>query len=315
MDIAFDCLDTDCAVADAIPIWPLTDDGFSTWLDSAPDSDTAWALANGFSPAKGEILALPGEGGQIKSVLFGVGDGRFDGLESRGYAVLPMDLPEGTYRLEGLEDKTAREQAMLGWILGAYRFTRYKKARRNPARLAPPTGIDHARVLRLARGMTIARDLINTPTEDMGPDHLEAAIRAAGDAHGASVEAIRGAALLEQNYPLIHWVGRAGAQEPRLVDLRWEGPGATRTITLVGKGVCFDTGGLDLKPSSAMLIMKKDMGGSAHALALADKGWKKALADDHHLANGLNVWNGKITYAAVAHDLGYEATPLSEALA
>jgi len=269
LDISFTCIDPDCASADAIPIWPLTEDAFSAWLEAAPDTDTAWAQANGFSPAKGEVLCLPGDRGRIKSVLFGVGDGRFDGLDSRGFGVLPMDLPEGTYRLEGLEEQEAREQAMLGWILGAYRFTRYKKARRQPARIIPPENIDEARVMRLARGMTLARDLINTPTEDMGPDDLEAAIRTAGKAHGASVEAIRGADLLARNYPLIHWVGRAGAQEPRLVDLRWAGPDATQTITLVGKGVCFDTGGLDIKPSSAMLIMKKDMGGAACILALA----------------------------------------------
>lgn len=269
MDIVFDCLETGDTGANAVPIWPLTDEGYSAWLETAPDADTAWALANGFTPAKGDYLCLPGEGGRIKSVLFGAGDGQFDGLDSRGYGVLPLRLPEGVYRVEGLENPEAREQAMLGWILGAYRFTRYRAPRRNPARIIPPSGIDEARVLRLARGMTLARDLINTPTEEMGPDDLEAAIRAAGEPCGATVTSTAGAALLEQNYPLIHWVGRAGAQEPRLIDLRWEGPEAAETITLVGKGVCFDTGGLDIKPSAAMLIMKKDMGGAACILALA----------------------------------------------
>ncbi len=269
MDIVFDCLETGDAGADAVPIWPLTDDGFSAWLESAPDADTAWALANGFAPRKGEFLCLPGEGGRIKSVLFGVGDGEFGGIEARGYGVLPLRLPEGVYRIEGLESAEAREQAMLGWILGAYRFTRYRTPNRRPARILAPVDIDESRVMRLARGMTLARNLINTPTEEMGPDDLEAAIREAGKAYGATVESTKGAALLEQNYPLIHWVGRASAQEPRLVDLRWEGPGASQTITLVGKGVCFDTGGLDVKPSSAMLIMKKDMGGAACILALA----------------------------------------------
>lgn len=269
MDIVFDCLETGEAGADAIPVWSLTDEGYSAWLETAPDADTAWALANGFAPIKGEFICLPDEGGRIKSVLFGAGDGRFDGIEARGFGILPLRLPEGVYRIEGLESADAREQAMLGWILGAYRFTRYKTPRRLPARLVPSADIDEARVLRLARGMTLARDLINTPTEEMGPEHLEAAIRKAGAAYGASVEAITGAALLENNYPLIHWVGRAGAQEPRLVDLRWDGPAAAQTITLVGKGVCFDTGGLDIKPSAAMLIMKKDMGGAASILALA----------------------------------------------
>ncbi len=269
MDTALDCLDPDCAPGEAIPIWPLTEEGFSAWLEAAPEADTAWAHANGFSPAKGLSLCLPGEGGRIKSVLFGVGDGRFEGLESRGYGVLPHDLPEGTYRLEGLEETDAREQAMLGWILGAYRFTRYKRPRRAPARLVPPEGIDAARVRRLGRGMTLARDLINTPAEEMGPEQLEAAIRAVAETHGARVETIQGAALLEHNYPLVHWVGRAAASAPRLVDLRWDGPEARETITLVGKGVCFDTGGLDIKPSASMLLMKKDMGGAACILALA----------------------------------------------
>ena len=269
MDTTFACLDTDCAPGDAIPVWPLTENGFSAWLEAAPEADTAWAQANGFTPTKGKWLCLPGEGGRIKSVLFGVGDGPATGLDAREYGVLPMALPEGAYRLEGLEDANARAQAMLGWMLGAYRYTRYKKARRSPARLVPPEGIDMGRVLRLAGGVTLARDLINTPAEDMGPDNLEAAIREAGEAHGASVTAIRGDDLLAQNFPLIHWVGRAAAQEPRLVDLRWDGPEATQNITLVGKGVCFDTGGLDIKPSSAMLLMKKDMGGAACILGLA----------------------------------------------
>ena len=269
MDIAFDCIETGDSGADAVPIWSLTDEGYSAWLETAPDADTAWALANGFAPTKGEFLCLPGEGGRIKSVLFGAGDGQFDGIEARGYGVLPLRLPEGVYRIEGLESADAREQAMLGWMLGAYRFTRYKSPRRNPARLVPYTDIDEARVMRLARGMTLARDLINTPTEEMGPEQLEAAIRQAGKAYGATVEATTGAALLEKNYPLIHWVGRASAQEPRLVDLRWEGPEAVQTITLVGKGVCFDTGGVNIKPAAGMLIMKKDMGGAACILALA----------------------------------------------
>ncbi len=269
MDSALACLEPAGSDADAIPIWPITGEAFSAWLETGPDADTKWALANGFAPSRGAILCLPAADGGIKSVLFGVGDGSFDGIEARAFGVLPLHLPEGVYRVEGLEESSAREQAMLGWILGAYQYTRYRDSRRRPARLLPPSDIDEARVMRLARGMTLARDLINTPTEEMGPDDLEAAIRKAGDAHGAEVSAIRGDDLLAQNYPLIHWVGRAGSQAPRLVDLRWTGPDAKQTITLVGKGVCFDTGGLDIKPSAAMLIMKKDMGGAACILALA----------------------------------------------
>ena len=131
-----------------------------------------------------------------------------------------------------------------------------------------PDGADKADVKRLAKAVTLARDLINTPTNDMGPDALEAAVRKAGDEHKASVSVIKGNELLKKNFPMIHAVGRAGSEEPRLIDLEWGKKDAPK-VTLVGKGVCFDTGGLDIKPSSSMLLMKKDMGGAANVLALA----------------------------------------------
>lgn len=251
-----------------VPVLPVTSDFFATWLETAPKHEAHWALANGFKPKRGRSLCIPGEDGAIATVLFGMGDGSFEGIDARVYGILPEALPPGIYRLDGLDDSAAHEQAVLGWLLGDYAFTKYKARSGNRARLARPQGIDLDRVIRLASGMTLARNLINTPAGDMGPEQLEAAVRTVADAAGASVEVTTGNALLDQNYPLIHWVGRAGPQEPRLIDLRWKG-GDKQTITLVGKGVCFDTGGLDIKPSGPMLLMKKDMGGAACTLALA----------------------------------------------
>ena len=157
----------------------------------------------------------------------------------------------------------------MAFALGAYRFTRYRKAKDKAVRLVLPEGIDGDDLSRIAEGMTLARDLINTPANDMGPAELEAAARALAKQHGAKFRSIVGDDLLKQNFPLIHAVGRAAdpTRAPRLIELRW-GKSSDPKVTLVGKGVCFDTGGLDLKPESAMLIMKKDMGGAATVLAL-----------------------------------------------
>ena len=257
-----------------VPIWPMTEGFFGSWLESAPKADAHWALANSFKPKRGQVLCLPDADGKIKGVLFGIGDGISEGIDSRLYGQLPNRLPAGAYRLGGLETPEARERACLGWLLGDYEFTKYRSRSSERAWLIPPEDMDTDRVVRLARGMILARDLINTPAEEMGPVQLEQAVREVAGPNGARIETLIGGQLLEQNYPLIHWVGRAAAQEPRLIDMRWDGPeplkGATKQkITLVGKGVCFDTGGLDIKPSSAMLLMKKDMGGAACTLALA----------------------------------------------
>ncbi len=182
--------------------------------------------------------------------------------------LLPGVLPAGIYRFANAPYDA--RLAALAFALGAYRFTRYRKAKDKAVRLVLPEGIDGDDLSRIVEGVTLARDLINTPANDMGPADLEAAARALAKQHGAKFRSIVGDDLLKQNFPLIHAVGRAAdpARAPRLIELRW-GKSSDPKVTLVGKGVCFDTGGLDLKPESAMLIMKKDMGGAATVLALA----------------------------------------------
>ena len=181
---------------------------------------------------------------------------------------LPSVLPAGTYRFANAPHDA--RLAALAFALGAYRFTRYRKAKDKPVKLVLPDGVDGDDLTRITDGVTLARDLINTPANDMGPADLEAAARNLAKRHGAKFHSIVGDQLLKQNFPLIHAVGRAAdaKRAPRLIELRWGKAGHPK-ITLVGKGVCFDTGGLDLKPDSAMLIMKKDMGGAASVLACA----------------------------------------------
>lgn len=253
----------------ATPIRAIGSDVFSTWLETAPPVQSAWVVANRFEAARGEWITVPGEDGRVALVLFGLGTGGLEGLDSRLFGALPQALPHGFYKLTGLASVEEYERAALGWMLGAYQFTKYRMQGSLPAHLMAPEGVDVARVERLVAGMTLARNMINTPTEEMGPADLEIVVRDVADVYGGAVKVAVGQALLDQNFPLIHAVGRAASQEPRLIEMRWEGPEAAHSITLVGKGVCFDTGGLDIKPSSGMLIMKKDMGGAACTLALA----------------------------------------------
>lgn len=223
-----------------------------------------WANANGFSGKSGEVLVLPGPDGKIAGALFGTGP---EGEEaSLDCGALARSLPQGDWRFA----QSPRDPALaaLGLVLGGYRFTRYGKKPGEALRWALPEGADAAWVARVAEGVVLARDLVNTPTSDMGPDKLEEAVRGLAAKHDATVETTLGDALLDANFPMIHAVGRASAIAPRLVDLRWGEEGHPR-VTLVGKGVCFDTGGLDIKPASGMLLMKKDMGGAANVLALA----------------------------------------------
>ena len=226
-----------------------------------------WVAAIGFSGCLGEVALLP-SGGRIAAVLVGWGTGATRARGRFHLAAAAQKLPEGVYRIaSGIPDGDLENEA-LGWLMSNYRFSRYRDARAVKAALVAPDGIDVKRVEAIAEGDTLARDLINTPASDMGPDALEAAFRALGEQHGAEVSVITGDALLEENLPLIHAVGRASDQAPRLLDMRWGAIGAP-TVTLVGKGVCFDTGGLNIKPGASMGVMKKDMGGSANVMALA----------------------------------------------
>ena len=224
----------------------------------------AWARSNGFSGKEGAFLLVPGEDGKVAAALFGVPAGA-DGFSPLGTGKLAKSLPEGDWHLEGAIGDA--ELAALGMALGGYAFTRYGKKPTRGLSVHVP-GIDPAAVQARAEAVALTRDLINTPAADMGPDNLEKAVRALARKHRAKVAVTKGDALLKRNFPMIHAVGRAAAQAPRLIDMSWGGRNDPR-ITLVGKGVCFDTGGLDIKPSSSMLLMKKDMGGAANVLGLA----------------------------------------------
>lgn len=222
-----------------------------------------WATANGFSGQRGRLLALPGDDGAITGYLFGIGPAADRPKLVTGLAGAALD--PGSYVLEGdIGDPTL---AALGFRLGAYRFERYREPK-PPTTLDAPAGADMAEVSRLTDAAFLARDLVNTPANDLGPAAFEREIRAFAARHKMSVSAIVGDDLLAQNFPMIHAVGRAGPEAPRLMDLSWGKKGDPK-ITLVGKGVTFDTGGLDIKPSSSMLLMKKDMGGAANILGLA----------------------------------------------
>jgi leucyl aminopeptidase len=226
------------------------------------DTQRTWLAANGFAGQRGRLLPLPDATGAVAGYAFGLGGSDRPRLVT-GLAAAALE--PGRYRLEGaLGDPTI---AALGFRLGAYRFDRYRKPR-DPVELADVPGADLAEVDRLVEAAILARDLVNTPTSDLGPQALEDAARTLAVRHGMSIEVTTGDDLLAGNFPMIHAVGRAAAEAPRLVDMRWGDPGHP-LVTLVGKGVTFDTGGLDIKPSAGMLLMKKDMGGAANILGLA----------------------------------------------
>jgi leucyl aminopeptidase len=264
-----DCLLPAASKEAAVPIRfiaPSEDDGH---LDGLTDPQRAYLEATGFKPNAGRVALLPGADGRIERVLFGLGepgDAERSGLLP---GKLADALPAGTYRFETLPDDPAL--AVLAFALGRYRFTAYRGGDSNgepDVKLIVPAAVDTAEVGHIVAGVSLARDLINTPANDMGPEELEAAARTLAGRHGAAVSVTVGDALLDSGFPLIHAVGRASTRPPRLIDLSWGDPAAPK-LTLVGKGVCFDTGGLDIKPAAGMLMMKKDMGGAACVLGLA----------------------------------------------
>ena len=251
----------------SVPLYIVSPDTLPAVLDALPEPSRAWAVAQGYKPTPGAAIALPDGSGGVAAALAGIGSGdaRARGRFHAGAAA--SKLPAGAYRIANDIDPTLAEETALGWLLESYRFDRYKDQSAAKARLIAPANIDAARVTAIAEGECLTRDLINTPASDMGPDELEAAARALASRHGAELAVTSGDALLDQNFPMIHAVGRASTRAPRLIDIVWgtEGP----ALTLVGKGVCFDTGGLDIKPASSMGLMKKDMGGAATVLGLA----------------------------------------------
>lgn len=246
-------IDHDAARAEkATPIYIVHEK--SDDLAAAPASLAALATCNNFNGEAGAVLA------GIQGVLLGVGDAS-DPFVS---AAAAERLPEGDYRFAGVVE----EAALFGWSLGAYKFDRYKKGKRASARLIAPKGADAARARRLAKAVFFVRDLVNTPASDMLPDTLEAEARKLVGEFGATISVTTGEALLEQRLNMIHAVGRASTTAPRLIDIAWGRADAPK-VTLVGKGVCFDSGGLDIKGADGMSLMKKDMGGAANALGLA----------------------------------------------
>jgi leucyl aminopeptidase len=253
------------AGAGAIPIWFVTAQTFPDVRKLIGAEACTFADAAGFAPKPARHLLLPGKNG-LGGVLFGL-EGADDVKDLFLPGRLTQHLPDGVYRFAN-EPHDAR-LAALAFALGTYRFTRYRKAETRKLSLDLPQSLDRDDLQRIVEAVTLARDLINTPANDMGPAELEAAAQKLAAQHGATFKSIIGDDLLAQNFPLIHAVGRAGAQAPRLIDMTWGDAGNNPRITLVGKGVCFDTGGLDIKPESGMLNMKKDMGGAATALALA----------------------------------------------
>ncbi len=255
------------AAAPALPVHLCTVERFEVVLGALPADRQAWVRASGFVPAPGATLLLPGADGGISGALVGLGDGTARARQRFVAGAAIARLPKGTWELAGGAEGLDPDETGLGWLLSTYRFDRY--AAKDPVAgvFKAPAGTDPARLEAIAAGEVLTRDLINTPAADMGPAELEDAARRLADSFGACVSVTTGSALLDANLPLIHTVGRAAAREPRLIELAWgaEGP----ALTLVGKGVCFDTGGLNLKPGASMALMKKDMGGAATVLGLA----------------------------------------------
>jgi leucyl aminopeptidase len=236
-------------------------------LQGLSNAERAWVEAQGWTAKQGSVLLLPNGQGGVGGVLLGTGGKDWATQSPLSPGVLPAALPPGDYRFASpLPDP---ELAAVAFLAGNYRFTRYKTANGpKPKRLVLPAGADREHVLALAEALYLGRALINTPANDLGPAELEAAARELANAHGGSVKVTEGSGLLSDNFPMIHTVGRASDRPPRLIDLRWGSEHAPK-VTIVGKGICFDSGGLDIKPSSAMALMKKDMGGAASALAFA----------------------------------------------
>jgi leucyl aminopeptidase len=253
----------------SIPIHLVDEDELDAWRSQQPESTRNWLAANGFRAERHRLLLVPDANGRTAGVVFGLGRSQAREPFSLWHgAALADRLPDGTYHLaQSLPPEAARHLAF-GWAYGLYRFERYRRAAPREVTLRLPEGVDAAEIERLRAATTLTRDLINTPASDMSPEALAQVALDLGRRHGCRQRVVVGDELLAQRLPAIHAVGRASVVAPRLVDLEWGHPSHPK-VTLVGKGVCFDTGGLDIKPSSSMLLMKKDMGGAAVTLGLA----------------------------------------------
>ena len=258
--------------ADPVPLHLVAEEDAAAWVDAQPELAARWLRASGFAGRAGQAVAVPDPEGGVASAAVGLGTEAARARQRFAAAAAADALPRGLYRIaEGPGPGGLLDEIALGWLLAGYRYDQLKSSDgeaqpRPPARLVAPDGVDAARLEAIAAGEVLARDLINAPSSHMGPAELEAAARELAMEHGARVETVEGPGL-EEGFPLIHAVGRASARPPRLIDLRWGEAGPR--LTLVGKGICFDTGGLNLKPAASMALMKKDMGGAAMVLGLA----------------------------------------------
>jgi leucyl aminopeptidase len=256
-----------------IPLWLLYEEDVDAWRKDQNAPTANWLGAHHFKGEKHRVLAVPDASGGVSMAVGGLGK-RQGGLSLWHAAGFAERLPPGTYRLAQSFSDAEATQISLGFAYGAYRFERYRPSRAERAAvLEPPSNADTRFVESANEALTLARNLINTPASDLGPAELAAAARGLAERHGAEFREWVGEALLADNFPAIHAVGRASVQAPRLIEIRWTPSGARESaalprIALIGKGVCFDSGGLDIKPSSGMALMKKDMGGAAVALAL-----------------------------------------------
>ncbi len=248
---------------DGYPLYPVSTSGFEQWYSNLAGLQQKWLKAAGFKGQAGEVCSLPDSNGELHGYAFGMAEQGWLGQ----LAPLPAKLPEGNYHLVADWSKEQRLQAGLGWGLACYQFDFYRKAPRQMPTLALDEDIAE-QAGRLLEAQNLVRDLVNTTTEDMGPEQLAGALKLQADEFGADMSVIRGVDLLSKNFPAIHAVGRASDRDPRLLKMEW-GAEDKPLLALCGKGVCFDTGGLNLKQGTGMALMKKDMGGAAHVLGLA----------------------------------------------
>lgn len=242
----------------------FTSAGFKALQDDPFPSARAIASAQDFTGGAGQVVLVPGDDGSIQSVLFGLGGGK----DALAVAALSARMPEGDYEIAD-DGGQPFEQIAAAWADGAYRFERYKTTRTKPPRLKVPGGKEGERLSRQADAAAHLRDMVNTPAADMTPEGLQTEMAALANRFGAELRATVGEALLPAGYPMVHAVGRAAAVAPRFLELEW-GKSSHPKIALVGKGITFDSGGLNIKAGDGMRIMKKDMGGAAHAIALAE---------------------------------------------
>lgn len=248
------------------PLYVVSADGLDDFLAGQPPSVQAWLTGQSFAAALGDLRLLPGAAG-VAAAVVGFGDAKARARQRFGLAKAVAGLPTGAWHIVGDLTPAQRDEAALGWLLAQYAFSRYRPSKSTEiAQLKAPDGCDVARLLAMADAEYLTRDLINTPAADMGPDQLEAAFLALAARFSARAKVVKGDDLLVQNFPMIHAVGRASPRAPRLLEMQWGHTGPS--LTLVGKGVCFDTGGLNIK-TAGMALMKKDMGGAATVMGLA----------------------------------------------